>query len=90
MIPFIQQKMPFRHRFFMDNDPKHTSGSTREFLVLNNINHCETPPQSPLQPLTFIFIFIFVYFIATVFILGFNGDRDIHNDSYNAVYLNNK
>ena len=71
--------MPFRHRCFMDNDPKHTSCSTSEFLILNNINYCETLPQSPLQPL--IFIFIFVYFIATVFILGFNGDRDIHNGS---------
>ena len=78
--------MPFRHRFFVDNVPKNTSCSTIEFLILNNINHCETLPQ----PLTFIFIFILVYFIATVFILGFNGDRDIHNDSYNAVYLNNK
>ena len=63
---------------------------TSEFLIFNKINHCETSPQSLLQPLTFIFIFILVYFIATVFILGFNGDRDIHNDSYNAFYLNNK
>jgi len=31
----------------MDNDPKHTSHSTKRFIILNNINHFETPPQSP-------------------------------------------
>jgi hypothetical protein len=30
ILPFIQQKMPFGHRFFIDNDSKHTSGSTRD------------------------------------------------------------
>ena len=47
IIPFIAQRFPYRHRFFMDNDPKHTSHSTRRFMILNNINHCPTPPQSP-------------------------------------------
>ena len=36
VIPFIAEKMPYRHRLFMDNDPKHMSGSTREFLKDNN------------------------------------------------------
>jgi len=49
ILPFIQQKMPFGHRFFIDNDPKHTSGSTREFLSLNAINQVETPTQSPIK-----------------------------------------
>ena len=31
----------------MDNDPKHTSGSTKDFLFSNGINHVETPPQTP-------------------------------------------
>ena len=31
----------------MDNHPKHTSHSTKRFIILNNINHFETPPQSP-------------------------------------------
>jgi hypothetical protein len=34
VIPFIAEKMP--NRLFMDNDPKHMSGSTREFLKDNN------------------------------------------------------
>ena len=39
----------------MDNDPKHTSHSTREFIMLNNINHCKTPPQSPdLMPIEMV------------------------------------
>ena len=49
VIPFIREKMPHRHRFFMDNDPKHTSGSTREFFIENDINHVETPAQSPVS-----------------------------------------
>ena len=33
----------------MDNDLKHTSGSTREFLIANSINYVETPAQSPVK-----------------------------------------
>ena len=39
VIPFIAEKLPNRHRLFMDNDPKHMSGSTLEFLKANHINH---------------------------------------------------
>ena len=47
--PFIRQKYPYRHRFIMDNDPKHTSYSTKRFMQLNNINHFPTPPESPVK-----------------------------------------
>ena len=36
VLPFVHQKMPYRHRLFMDNNPKHTSHSSRRFLILNN------------------------------------------------------
>ena len=32
VMPFIRRKFPYRHKLFMDNDPKHTSGSTKDFL----------------------------------------------------------
>ena len=47
VIPFIREKMPYGHRFFMDNDPKHKSASTTRFLIRNDIRHFPTPPQSP-------------------------------------------
>jgi hypothetical protein len=53
VMPFIREKFPFQHRLFMDNDPKHTSGSTKEFLFSNGINHVETPAQSPVSTLKF-------------------------------------
>jgi hypothetical protein len=49
VIPFIRQKFPFGHRFYMDNDPKHTSNSTKRFILRNNINHFMTPPESPVK-----------------------------------------
>ena len=55
ILPFIREKLPYSHRFFMDNDPKHTSHSTKRFMILNNINHFETPPQSPdLMPIEMV------------------------------------
>ena len=53
VMPFIREKFPFQHRLFMDNDPEHTSGSTKEFLFSNGINHVETPAQSPVSALKF-------------------------------------
>ena len=55
ILPFIRQKLPYHHKFYMDNDPKHTSDSTTRFIILNNINHFETPPQSPdLMPIEMV------------------------------------
>ena len=55
ILPFINKKMPYYHRFFMDNDPKHTSHSTKRFIIRNNIKHFETPPQSPdLMPIEIV------------------------------------
>ena len=63
ILPFVRSKMPYGHKFFMDNDPKHTSKSTKQFMLLNNINHFETPPQSPdLMPIEMVCLII-DYFI---------------------------
>ena len=45
VIPFGSEKFPFGYRPQTDNDPKHTSHSTKYFISLNNMNHFETPPQ---------------------------------------------
>lgn len=45
--PFINQNYPNLHRLCMDNAPCHASASTKDFLLLNNINHFKTPAQSP-------------------------------------------
>lgn len=47
LIPFLQEKFPAGHRLMQDNDPKHVSASTREFMRQNNINWWPTPPESP-------------------------------------------
>ena len=46
IIPHIRAKYPHRHRFLMDNDPKHTSESAVHFMQINDINHFPTPPES--------------------------------------------
>ena len=62
ILPFIREKLPYSHRFFMDNDPKHTSHSTKRFMILNNINHFETPPQSPdLMPIEMVSFFKYFF-----------------------------
>ena len=55
VIPHLREKHPYGHRFFMDNDPKHTSHSTTCFLILNNMNNFPTPPESPdLMPIEMV------------------------------------
>ena len=55
VLPHLREKFPYGHRFFMDNDPKHTSRSTARFMILNNINHFPTPPESPdLMPIEMV------------------------------------
>ena len=61
IIPHINAKYPFRHRLFMDNDPKHTSESTTRFLQINNINHFPTPVSE--------FIFLFQWKIIVIIII---------------------
>ena len=46
-MPFINNVYPNGHRFVQDNDPKHVSRSTKEFMTTNGINHWVTPPESP-------------------------------------------
>ncbi|CAF1082677.1 unnamed protein product [Brachionus calyciflorus] len=47
VIPFVKANYPFSHRIYMDNDPKHTSESTRTFLKNSCLNLLTAPPQSP-------------------------------------------
>ena len=47
LLPFLSRAYPNGHRLVMDNDPKHTSKSTDEWMKRNNINHWLTSPESP-------------------------------------------
>jgi len=52
LLPFISRAYPQGHRLVMDNDPKHRSKSTSEWMKANKINHWPTPPESPdLKPI---------------------------------------
>ena len=39
--------MPYYHRFFMDNDPKHTAKIVQEYIGTKNWNVLDWPSQSP-------------------------------------------
>jgi len=45
--PFIDKVYPDGHRLWQDNDPKHVSKATIEWMTQNNINHWPTPSESP-------------------------------------------
>jgi len=47
LIPFIKENYPDGHRLMQDNDPKHTSASTKEWMSKAGINWWHTPPESP-------------------------------------------
>ena len=65
--PHIREKYLYRHRFFKDNDPKHTSKSTSGFMLLNNINHFPTPQESPdLMPVEMVWNHLKFYFVNNV------------------------
>ena len=48
-LPFIKKVLPDGHRFWQDNDPKHTSNATKQWMKDNGINHWPTPPESPVS-----------------------------------------
>lgn len=54
LLPFIQKTYPDGHRFWQDNDPKHTSNSTKNWFAENGINHWKTPPESPVCYLIYV------------------------------------
>ena len=46
-LPFVKVAYPTHHRLWQDNDPKHTSKSTKQFMEENGINWFPTPAESP-------------------------------------------
>ncbi len=49
LLPFIKKTYPNGHRLWQDNDPKHTSNSTKDWFIRNGINHWKAPPESPVS-----------------------------------------
>ncbi|CAC5379419.1 unnamed protein product [Mytilus coruscus] len=48
LIPFINRVYPDTHRFQQDNDPKHTSNATKDFLKQHSTNWWDNwPAESP-------------------------------------------
>ncbi|PIK37640.1 Transposable element Tcb2 transposase [Apostichopus japonicus] len=48
LLPFVRKAFPDGgYRFIQDNDPKHTSGFTKSFMVANQIPWWPTPAESP-------------------------------------------
>ena len=47
LIPFINDYYPDWYRLYMDNDSKHNSFITKNFLERNFINRLNAPPNSP-------------------------------------------
>lgn len=47
LLPFLQEKFPYSHKFMQDNDPKHCSRAAQAFYSEVGINWWRTPPESP-------------------------------------------
>ena len=47
LVPFIEQVYPDGHKFMQDNDPKHSSNVTKEWLQNKSVNWWKTPAESP-------------------------------------------
>jgi len=47
LVPFLRDYFPDHHRFQQDNDPKHTSKSTKAYMEEKNINWWRTTASSP-------------------------------------------
>ena len=46
-LPFAQEHYADDYRLVMDNDPKHSSRASRDFLEQENVNWFKTPAESP-------------------------------------------
>ena len=54
-LPFVRAVYPDHHRLMQDNDPKHTSRSTQQYMEEHGINWWRTPPESPdLNPIEWL------------------------------------
>ena len=61
LLPFTTEVFPDGHRLWQDNDPKHTSNSTKKWMQENGINHWPTPPKSPVSFYFFLIILMFLW-----------------------------
>ena len=47
LVLFTQLNYPNHHRIHMDNTPTQKAGTTIEYIGMNELNHFQTPAQSP-------------------------------------------
>lgn len=47
LLPFIDSVYPEGHQFMQDNDPKHSSNMTKQWLEDNSVSWWKTPAESP-------------------------------------------
>ena len=67
LIPFIQEQFPESHRLMQDNDPKHVSKSTVNWMQERGINWWKTPPESPdLNPIENVWAAMKMYLRKTI------------------------
>ena len=50
----VQRVYPNGHRLWQDNDPKHSSRSTKEWFQEHQINHWPTPLESPVRSIVIL------------------------------------